>query len=101
MSCIKAGEKLRSNRGLSYIRLRELFKLKLGYDSNEFGLHSLRAGGATVAANVGVEDRLFKRNGRWVSDKAKDGYVLDALEWRLLVSKSLLVQRVGGQLPVL
>jgi len=42
MSCTKAEEKLKSNGGLSYTRLRELYKLKLdqlGYDSYEFGLH--------------------------------------------------------------
>ena len=38
-------------------------------------LHSLRAGGATSAANVGIPDRLFKRHGRWASENAKDGYV--------------------------
>ena len=45
--------------------------------------------GATAAANAGVNDRLFKRHGRWRSDKAKDGYVKDNLEALLSVSKSL------------
>ena len=54
-----------------------------------FGTHSFRAGGATLAANNGVEDRLFKRHGRWKSESAKDGYVKDLLEARLRVSKSL------------
>ena len=30
----------------------------------KFGLHSLRAGGATAAANSGVPDWLLKRHGR-------------------------------------
>ena len=30
----------------------------MGLNSKEFGLHSLRSGGATVAANAGVPDRL-------------------------------------------
>ena len=34
----------------------------LGLDKNNFGLHSLRAGGATNAANAGVSDRLLKKN---------------------------------------
>ena len=61
-------------------------KLKsLGYDPNRYGLHSFRAGGATAAANApGLNDRLFKRHGRWKSESAKDSYVK---ERRLEVSK--------------
>ena len=59
----------------------ELFLNKLaelGFDPKQFGLHSLRSGGATAAANSGVPDRLFKRHGRWRSESAKDGYVKDS-----------------------
>ena len=62
---------------------------QLGFSAKLFGLHSLRSGGATAAANAGVNDRLFKRHGRWRSDKAKDGYVKDNLEALLSVSKNL------------
>lgn len=88
----KKGERLRASGGLSYTRMRELFleKLKeLGFDPSQFGLHSLRAGGATAAARAGVPDRLFKRHGRWKSELAKDGYVKDSQEALLSVSKSL------------
>ena len=54
-----------------------------------FSTHSLRAGGASVAANAGVSDRPFQRHGRWKSVSAKIGYVEDSLESRLLVSKNL------------
>ena len=37
--------------------------------------NSFSTGGASAAANAGVSDRLFKRNGRWKTDRAKDGYV--------------------------
>ena len=51
----RKGEKLHCSGTLSYTRMREVFlaKLKsLGFDANQFGLHSLRAaGGATAAAN--------------------------------------------------
>ena len=50
---------------------------------------SLRAGGASLAANKGIPDRLFKRHGRWKSDRAKDGYVEDDLKMLLSVSKNL------------
>ena len=88
----KHGEKLRSAGGLSYTRMRELFVAKLrelGFDTKQFGLHSLRAGGATAAANAGVPDRLFKRHGRWRSEIAKDGYVKDNQEALMSVSRSL------------
>ena len=88
----KHGEKLRESGSLSYTRLRECFKAKLeslGFPAESYGLHSLRAGGATAAANGGVPDRLFKRHGRWKSDSAKDGYVEDSLHARLSVSSNL------------
>ena len=62
---------------------------QLGFPSRLFGLHSLRSSGATAAVNAGVNDRLFKRHGRWRSDKAKDGFVKDNLDVLLSVSKSL------------
>ena len=61
----------------------------IGLDSKQFGLHSLRSGGATQAANNHVTDRLFKLHGRWRSENAKDGYVKDSLNSRLAVSKNL------------
>lgn len=84
--------KLRSHGGLSYTRVRELVLeafQSVGFSKEKFGLHSLRSGGATAAANAGVNDRLFKRHGRWRSETAKDGYVKDNLESLLSVSRSL------------
>ncbi|KAL5496644.1 hypothetical protein EMCRGX_G012974 [Ephydatia muelleri] len=69
-----------------YFRMGES---ELGFDPTLFGMHSLRAGAAIAAANTGVENRLFKRHGRWKSKSAKDGYVKDSLERRLEVSKGL------------
>lgn len=61
----------------------------LGYNVENLGIHSLRVGGAMAAANGGVPDRLFKRHGRWHSENAKDGYIEDSLEKRLLVSHQI------------
>ena len=77
---------------MSYTRTREIVLqafAELGCPKHLFGLNSLRAGGASAAANAGVSDRLFKRHGRWKTDRAKDGYIKDSLESLLSVSKSL------------
>ena len=74
------------------MRLRELLKGKLeelGYSSAKFGVHSLRAGGAIAAAASGMPDRLFKKHGRWRSETAKDGYIVDPLAEHLRVTKQL------------
>ena len=88
----KNGKRLRSQGSLSYTRLRELFLSKLfqlGFDPKQFGLHSLRSGGASAAANAGVPDRLFKRHGHWHSESAKDGYIKDSVSALMSVSESL------------
>lgn len=93
MTKTKSGYRLRkTNKPLTYSRMRELFIEAFQSfvpDISKFGLHSLRAGGATACANSGVSDRLFKRHGRWRSESAKDGYIKDDLDARLLVSLKL------------
>jgi hypothetical protein len=76
----------------NYSTLRDLFRNALTpfeTDINKYCLHSLRSGGATAAANKGVKDRMFKRHGRCLSEKAKDGYVKDSFEEGLFVSQCL------------
>nr|XP_022287905.1 uncharacterized protein LOC111100391 isoform X1 [Crassostrea virginica] len=79
------------NKKLSYTRAREciLSRLKSVTGNINIGLHSLRSGGATAAANSNVSERCWKKHGRWSSDSSKDGYVKDSLESRLAVSKNL------------
>ena len=84
--------RLRGTGLLSYTTVREQFRgkmLELGYPVSGYGLHSLRAGGASAAAQAGVPDRLFRQHGRWRSETAKDGYIEDSVENRLTVSKSI------------
>ena len=74
----KNRETLRQSGKISYSCLRDLFNKKLnslGFAVAEFGLHSLRARGATTAANAGILDRLFKQHGRWRTENTKDRYV--------------------------
>ena len=81
-----------TDKHISYTTLREIFIEAFKPhvpDINLYGFHSLRSGGATSAANNGIKDRLFKRHGRWKSENAKDGYIKDSLNERLVVSQSL------------
>jgi len=87
------GWKLRKvDKAISYTSVRELILKNLkniGLDSKKFGVHSLRSGGASAAANLGVEDRLFKKHGRWKSEKVKDNYVRESVKTKLKVSQNL------------
>ena len=81
-----------NNIPISYTTAREaVMKLlgEIGLNPKQFGLHSLRSGGASAAANNEIKDRLFKRHGRWKSERAKDGYVKDSLDDLLSVSLGL------------
>ena len=80
------------NKLISYSSIRDYFKTSfkdIVPDIALFSIHSLRADGASAAANACVAERLFQRHGRWKSVSAKNGYVDDSLSSRLSVSKSL------------
>lgn len=93
LSATKSGYQLRKqSKPISYSNFRDLFINAFKPhvpDIKKYCLHSLRAGGATAAANNGIPDRLFKRHGRWQSETAKDGYVKSSVEERLKVSLAL------------
>jgi hypothetical protein len=57
--------------------------------SSQFGLHSLRSGGATQCALKGVEERLFQAHGGWRSKEAMHAYIKESLEHRLAPSAAL------------
>ena len=90
----KSGYSLR-NAKLSYTLCREIFKTTLkdlGYGPKDYGLHSLRSGGATAVTNnasKAVSERLLKLHGCWKTDEAKDMYVLEPESNRLSVTKYL------------
>ena len=52
-----------------------------------FGLRSLRAGGATLAANSGVSDRLWMEHGGWRSLRSAVGYVKTSSEVKASVTR--------------
>ena len=82
----------KKNSPLSYSTARSAvlsYLKKIGVNEKLFGLHSLRRGGASAAANRGVNDRLFQKHGRWKSVGVKDGYVEEDLENLFSVSLGL------------
>ena len=79
------------NKPISYATTREnviTALMDIGLNCKDYGLHSPRPGGASRAENLGINDRLFKKHGRWKCEKVKDGYVHENLESLLLFSKN-------------
>ncbi|CAC5425100.1 unnamed protein product [Mytilus coruscus] len=63
------------NSQLLYTMAREILLEafeSVGLDKSKFGLHSLRSGGASTAANFCISERFLKAHGRWASDRSKD-----------------------------
>ena len=69
---------------LSYTSTREMFLklIDLIADNKNLGLHSLRAPGASAAAESDVSDRMISKHGRWKSEKGRDGYIKDSVKNR-------------------
>ena len=68
-------------------------KLSLIAPHLNLGTHSLRASGATMAANAEegeINERCLLRHGRWKSSLSKDGYANDSEEKRQKVTKKLI-----------
>ena len=77
---------------MTYSRARERAAeviAAIGLKPKEYGLHSLRSGGATQAARAGVPDRLFQRHGGWHSGTSRNRYIEESLRNLLSVSRSL------------
>ena len=80
------------NKPISYATYRESFKRffkEIVPDISKYSTHSMRAGGATLAANADVPERQLQRHGRWKSTTAKDMNVKDSWTTMLCVSNSM------------
>ena len=87
----KYGQKLRKVP-MTYSRAMELFKKELkrqGLNAKDYGLHSLRSGGATTAASLGIPDRLLQRQGGWRSAEAKNNYIVESRNSLLKVTQTM------------
>ena len=88
----KVGHNAIGSQAITYQTARNTFNEHLKIitsDSSTFGLHSLRSGGASAAANLGVSDRLIGKHGRWSGSTSRDVYIKDSKESRLDVGKNL------------
>ena len=77
---------------ITYSKVRDIVKNKaseIGLNKSQYGTHSMRSGGATVAANSLVGDRMLQRHGRWACTSSRDRYVKDSISQRLSVSKTI------------
>ena len=86
--------KISKTQGISYSRIREIFKdynTDIAANPEEHSLHSLRAGKASAAANNGVTDRLVTKQDQWSSEKSRNGYIKDSVSTRLSVFKMLVL----------
>ena len=73
----KKGMKIKRDP-ISYSQAAELIEAKLQKERLNSGLyeiHSLRAGGTTTAAALGIIERLFQWQGGWRSHKALNNYI--------------------------
>ena len=90
ISHTKASFKLRKQK-LSYSRALELFKKRLErihLDPSLYGLHSLCSGGASLAASIGIPDRLIMRHGGWHSEESKNRYINESIDSLLRISRA-------------
>ena len=60
-----------------------------GLKPKDYGLHSMRSGGASLAAALGIPDRLIMRHGGWKSETSKNRYISESKISLLHVSGSL------------
>lgn len=77
---------------LTYSRASELVRKQLkaiGLNPKQYGLHSLRSGGASAAAAAAIPDRLLMCHGGWRSESAKSMYIQETEETLLRVSRAL------------
>jgi integrase len=77
---------------MKYSRVSEIVQSmyqKIGLSKKLFKLHSLRAGGATAAANNHVSDRQLQRHGRWRSGEVKNRYITESISDLLSVTHTL------------
>ena len=93
VSHTKSGYTLRHHR-LSYTRALELVRVQLksiGLEPEDYGLHSMRSGRASLAAALGIPDRLIMRQGDWKSEESKNNYIKETRDTLLRISRACMI----------
>ena len=93
VSHTKSGYTLRHHK-LSYTRALELVRVQLksiGLEPEKYGLHSMRSGGASLAAALGIPDRLIMRKGGWKSEEPKNNYIKETRDTLLHISRACMI----------
>ena len=89
---VQDGREVYGSTPISYQSLRkgmlEVFR-EVGLPKEKFGTHSMRSGGATLAADSGVPDRLWMEHGGWKSFRSAVGYVKTSSEAKASVTKAM------------
>ena len=65
----------------------------VGLPAKQFGLHSLRAGGATLAANRGIPEWLWMEHGGWQSQRSAFAYIKTSAEAKASVTRAMFSSR--------
>ncbi|KAJ8316657.1 hypothetical protein KUTeg_005792 [Tegillarca granosa] len=89
---IDRGSEILISEGVtSYEHVQEtvVSRLKEVCGNLNIGLHSMRASWASMVARSHVNERCWKRHGRWRSDISKDSYIEDSIEKRLEVTREI------------
>ena len=82
-----AGLKISKTKGISYSRIRETFYSYISEITTipkNFGLHSLRSGGASAAVNNGLSGRRISKPDRSSADQTRGGYIKDSVDRNIL-----------------
>ena len=86
------GHEVYGSTPISYQPLRRgMLKVfqEVGLPKEKFGTHSMRSGGATLAANSGVRDSLWMKHRGWKSYKSAVGYVETSSEAKASVTNAI------------
>ena len=86
VSHTKSGHILRHHK-LSYTRVPELVRIQL----NSIGLKPEESGKASLAAALGIPDRLIMHQGGWKSEESKNNYIKDTKNTLLCISRACMI----------
>ena len=90
VSHAKSGYRLR-NQKLTYSRALQLVRKQLKaihLNPADYRLHSMRSGGASLAASLGLPDRQIMRQGGWKSANSKNRYIKESRDSLLSITRA-------------